>query len=167
MNTNDDFNAEYVACYERYHETAEQLLPYDFYDRVTSDGVSKYFASCLLRDCYGMNLLQCKKIIDLHNSRNSSNASAQRMSSESEQLCQHLAPIFQQLKSEYDIVEIATRNGKGWGFVSLINELPKSFPQNFGLLPDCVTISREHGMVSCSECWSNIAEHDRYATNWG
>ncbi len=132
--------------------------------RVMSD--TNYFASCLLRDYYGMNLLQYKKIIDLRNSRNSSHVSVQRSSFEPEQLCQHLAPIFQQLKSEYDIVEIARRNGSGWGFVSFINELPKSFPQNFGLLPDCVTISLEQGMVSCSECWSNIAEHDRYATNW-
>ena len=48
MNTNDDFNAEYVACYEQYRETAEQMRPCDFYVRATSEGVSNYYASCLL-----------------------------------------------------------------------------------------------------------------------
>ena len=167
MNTNDDFNAEYVACYEQYCETAEHMRPYDFYVQATSEGVSKYYASCLLRDCYGMNLMQCKRIMDLHATRLSSSTATQDSQFNPDQVCEHLAPILQQLESEYGVVTNSTRNGKGWGFVALINELPKSFAANSGTLPDCVTISNEHGMISCSECWSNIADHDRYASKWG
>ena len=105
--------------------------------------------------------------MDLQNTRQSSSAATQDAKFNPDQICEHLAPVLQQLESEYGVIQTSIRNGKGWGFVALINELPKSFVANSGIFPDCVTILHEHGMISCSECWSNIADYDRYANNWG
>ena len=49
MDKHNTSNAEYAACHDRYYELADQMRPYAFYSHVTSEGLSRYFASCLLR----------------------------------------------------------------------------------------------------------------------
>ena len=167
MDTHNTSNAEYAACHDRYHELADQMRPYAFYSHVTSEGLSRYFASCLLRDCYGMDLIQCKQIIDLRINRTASQVVETAPVSNPSGLCKHLSPVLEHLKSQHNAVEIATRNGKGWGYVSLVNNLPRRLDWDADSLPDCVTISKERQIISCCECWSNIADHDRYRNNWG
>ena len=163
----DDFNAEYVACYQQYCDRSAGMRPYEFYTLVTSNGVSRYFATCLLRDCYEMSLSQCKQIMDLRVTRDLKPEYCEASASSTNGLCEHLSPVLKQLKSEYDVIEIANRNGKGWGYVSLVSNFPHDLRWGSGDLPDCVKISIEHHMISCCECWSNIADHDQYVSSWG
>ena len=83
-------------------------------------------------------------------------------------MCIHLKPILDYLSNEHDIKVVKTTNGKGWGVGYLVNgEIPYDEIIKNKILCCGVTASQEHGLISCKECWENIAEYNRYHNHWG
>jgi hypothetical protein len=83
-------------------------------------------------------------------------------------MCIHLQPILEYMKSEHGIRINKTVNGKGWGVGYLVGgEIPYDEIIKKKMLSGGVTASKEHGLISCKECWENIAEYERYQNNWG
>ena len=83
-------------------------------------------------------------------------------------MCMHLKPILNYLESEHNLKVIKYVNGKGMGVGNLVDgQIPFDEIINKKLLSSGVTVSKEHGLITCRECWENIAEHNRYNNNWG
>jgi hypothetical protein len=83
-------------------------------------------------------------------------------------VCVHLQPILKFISAEYGMTVVERVNGKGWGLGVLVSsQLP--FDQILDSLdiPDCVTLSVDKHVISCSNCWTNIAEHSAYKESWG
>lgn len=59
--------ADYIEIHERFATLARSgIRDYDFYTQVRSEGVSSFFACCLLRDYFGKNLKECSAIKIAH-----------------------------------------------------------------------------------------------------
>lgn len=50
---------------EQYRSLAVKLSAPEFCQRVLDDGIGRFYAAVLLRDLYGMHLLECKKTIGM------------------------------------------------------------------------------------------------------
>jgi hypothetical protein len=82
-------------------------------------------------------------------------------------LCEHLQPILEFLESSHGLRVKDRVSGRSWGLAALMSgSLPYDDIRNRVPIPDCVAVSPEHHMISCGQCWTNIAEYSVYAGNW-
>jgi len=83
-------------------------------------------------------------------------------------LCDHLKPILSYLQLKLGAKVVEKKNGKGWGFGVLINkEFSVAAIENHFDLPDFIKGNQDAQMISCSQCWKNIASYKKYKNNWG
>ena len=83
-------------------------------------------------------------------------------------ICDHLRPILHFIETNHGLTVAQRVNGRGWGLGILVTgKLPFAQIQRSIDIPVCVTLSADNQMISCSECWTNIAEHSVYKNNWG
>ncbi|WP_406828496.1 hypothetical protein [Microbulbifer sp. ARAS458-1] len=79
----------------------------------------------------------------------------------------HLKKTLDYLENAHGLKVARTVNGKGWGVGYLMNgEIPFQEIIREKQLEGGVTVSTEHGLISCAACWENIAEYARYNGNW-
>ncbi len=82
-------------------------------------------------------------------------------------MCDHLEPIIEFLEKEHNLKVVEVATGKGWGGGNLVNgEIPFDDVIKKMKLPRAVTVSKEHGLITCGMCWDNIAEYNRYHKKW-
>ena len=84
------------------------------------------------------------------------------------EVCAHLRPILQFISAEFGMNVVERVNGKGWGLGILVSgQLPFDKIRDSLVVADCVALSSDNHMISCSGCWTNIAEHSVYKDSWG
>lgn len=158
----ENFNERYRKLCSQYQVFSKSMRPYQFFEWATSKGTSRYFAGCMLRDFYGMNLFQIKAVMDLLTLRLESKSPKGLSELKDDSVCFHLKPLLGRLEAEPQVEKLKVLDELGWGRVVLLKNVPPLQSLDWGDLDDCVQIDRKKNAIVCVECWCRIADVNHF-----